>query len=277
MRATSRVAGVAYNTVVKLLLDAGRAAAIYHDENVRSVSSSRIECDEVWGFVYAKEKNVARAKTAPDGAGSVWCWKALDVDSKLIVSWMIGGRDADTAVDFMVDLRSRLENRVQLTTDGYPAYIEAVEAAFGGEVDYAMLVKSFRKGWRGAIAPEARYSPSAPVSAKRTAIQGMPDISKVSTSYVERSNLTLRMGTRRMTRLTNAFSKRLRNHMSAMALYFLHYNFCRMHRTIKCTPAMAAGLDTTVRDCDWIVGLIDAQAQKPRRPRTYRKRGHISN
>ena len=269
MRAVTRITGVSINTVTKLLLDAGEAAAEFHDVHVRNVDAARIECDEMWGFVYAKQKNVASAKAAPKGAGDAWAWTALDADSKLIVSWSIGRRDAMTALYVMDDLRDRLASRVQLTTDGLRAYIEAVEAAFGGEIDYAMLVKLYGKGGGES---DRRYSPAECIGARKQVMVGNPDRETISTSYVERHNLSMRMGNRRLTRLTNAFSKSLYHHAAMLALYFLHYNYCRMHKTLRCTPAIAAGLDTTVRDCEWIVGLMDARAPKPNRPAKYRKR-----
>lgn len=269
MRAVSRIAGVAFNTVKKLLADAGEACAAYHDEAVRGVNARRIECDEIWSFVYAKQKNVPSAKAAPEGAGDAWTWTALDADSKLIVSWCIGGRTSETALWLMDDIRERLVNRVQLTTDGLSAYLEAVEAAFGPEVDYAMLVKLYGKGGGES---ERRYSPAECIGTRKRIIQGDPDPDKISTAYVERHNLSMRMGMRRFTRLTNAFSKRIEKHAAMVALYSVHYNYCRVHRTLRVTPAMEAGLDTTVRDCRWIVGLIDARAPKPNRPAKYRKR-----
>lgn len=270
MRAITRLTGVSINTVSKLLADAGEAAAAYHDEHVRGVRAARIQCDEIWSFVYAKEKNVPTAKGAPAGARNAWTWKALDADSKLIVSWVIGDRNSMTALYLMDDVRDRLTNRVQLTTDGLSAYLEAVEAAFGPEIDYAMLVKLY--GGSKGEQPERRYSPAECIGTRKKVIQGNPDPVKISTSYVERSNLSLRMGVRRFTRLTNAFSKRVEMHAAHIALYFLHYNFCRIHKTLRVTPAMEAGLDTTVRDWAWIVGLIDARAPKPNRPKAYRKR-----
>ena len=269
MRAVARITGVAFNTIMKLLSDAGEACAAFHDDHVRNVEAARIECDEIWSYVYAKQKNVATAKAAPEGAGDTWTWTALDADSKMILSWAIGRRDAMTALHVMDDLRDRLANRVQLTTDGLRAYVEAVEAAFGGEIDYAMLVKLFGKGGGES---ERRYSPAECIGARKVVVQGDPDPEKISTSYVERSNLSMRMGMRRFTRLTNAFSKRIGKHADMVALYTVHYNFCRIHKTLRTTPAMAAGLDTTVRDCEWIVGLVDARAPKPNRPKTYRKK-----
>ena len=268
MRSVSRVAGVSINTVSKLLVEAGEACAAYHDDAVRDVHASRVQCDEIWSFCYAKAKNVARAKAAPKGAGDVWTWTAIEADSKLIISWEVGDRTSATAIEFMDDLRARLANRVQLTTDGHKAYLEAVEGAFGGDVDYAQLIKLY------GDAPDAekRYSPATCVGAKKRRVEGSPDPASVSTSYVERSNLTMRMGMRRFTRLTNAFSKKIENHLHMLSLYFVHYNFCRVHKSLRVSPAMAAGVSDTLRDVEWIVGLIDGRASKPTRPATYRKR-----
>ncbi len=273
MRATSRVADVSINTVSKLMVEAGQACATYHDEAVRDVEARKIQCDEIWAFCYAKEKNVMLAKSAPEGAGDVWTWTALDSDSKMILSYEVGDRSGATAIEFMDDLRSRLANRVQLTTDGHKAYLEAVEGAFGGDVDYAQLIKLYGDAPKG----DTRYSPAPCVGARKRAIEGRPVRKDVSTSHVERHNLTMRMGMRRFTRLTNGFSKKIENHLLMLSLYFVHYNFCRQHKSLHgSSPAMAAGVSDTLRDMEWIVGLIDARAAKPNRPATYRKR-QISN
>ena len=269
MRSVSRVVGVSINTVSKLLVEAGEACAAYHDEAVRDVHASRVQCDEIWSFCYAKEKNVARAKAAPHGAGDVWTWTAIEADSKLIISWEVGDRTSATAIEFMDDLRDRLANRVQLTTDGHKAYLEAVEGAFGGDVDYAQLIKLY--GPTEGKGSEKRYSPAECTGIRKRKIEGSPDPTDVSTSYVERQNLTMRMGMRRFTRLTNAFSKKIENHLHMLSLYFVHYNFCRMHKSLRMSPAMAAGVSDTLHDMEWIVGLIDARAPKPKRPATYRK------
>ena len=272
MRSISRTVGVSINTVSKLLVEAGEACATYHDETVRNVESRKVQCDEIWSFIYAKEKNAPRAKRAPPEAGDVWTWTALDADSKLILSYEVGDRSGATAIEFMDDLRDRLANRVQLTSDGHKAYLEAVEGAFGGDIDYAMLVKIY------GDAPDAekRYSPAQCIGAKRRRVEGSPDPDHISTSYVERHNLTMRMGMRRFTRLTNAFSKKVENHIHSLSLYFVHYNFCRIHKSLRTSPAMAAGVSDTLRDMEWIVGLIDARAPKPNRPTIYRRR-QISN
>ena len=272
MRAASRIAKVSINTVTKLMIEAGEACAAYHDEAVRNVSARKVQCDEIWAFCYAKDKNVAHAKAAPKGAGDVWTWTAIDADNKMILSYEVGDRSGATAIEFMDDLRDRLANRVQLTTDGHKAYLEAVEGAFGGGVDFAQLVKLYGD----APEKEKRYSPATCVGTHKRRVEGNPDVRDVSTSYVERQNLTMRMGMRRFTRLTNAFSKKLENHLLMLSLYFVHYNFVRIHSTLKCTPAMAAGVSDTLLDMEWIVSLIDARAAKPSRPATYRKR-EISN
>ena len=271
MRAASRIAKVSINTVTKLMVEAGEVCAAYHDETVRNVTSSKVQCDEIWAFCYAKDKNVAKAKAAPEGAGDVWTWTALDSDSKMILSYEVGDRSSTTAIEFMDDLRSRLSNRVQLTTDGHNAYLEAVEGAFGGDVDYAQLVKLYGEP-TGRKGHERKYSPSECTGTRKRRVEGNPDIKSVSTSHVERQNLTMRMGMRRFTRLTNAFSKKLENHLHMLSLYFVHYNFCRVHKSLRTSPAMAAGVSDTLRDMEWIVSLIDARASEPERPKTYRKR-----
>ena len=272
MRSISRVTGVSIDTVTKLLVDAGTACAAYHDEAVRNVRAGRIQCDELWAFCYAKQKNVARAKAPPLGAGDVWTWTAIEADSKLLVGWKVGDRTAETAIEFMDDLRARLANRVQLTTDGHRAYLEAVEGAFGDDVDYAQLIKLYGE----ASDAEKRYSPATCIGTRKRRVTGDPDVAAVSTSYVERRNLTMRMAMRRYTRLTNAFSKKLDNVLHSAALYAVWYNFVRIHKSLRMTPAMAAGVTDTLRDMEWIVGLIDARAPKAKRPATYLKR-KVSN
>lgn len=260
MRSISRVADVSINTVSKMLVDAGTVCATFHDETVRGVKAKRVQCDEIWSFTYAKQKNVETAKAAPDEAGDTWTWTALDADSKLIVSWLVGGRDGGYASQFMNDVASRLASRVQLTTDGHKAYLEAVEGAFGADVDYAMLVKLY------GAAPEAskgRYSPAECIGARKEPIEGAPDRKHISTSFVERQNLTMRMHMRRFTRLTNGFSKKVENHVHMVALYTVWYNFVKMHKTLKMTPAMAAGVSKTLWSMEDVVALIDAAAPKP--------------
>ena len=272
MRSISRVTGVSIDTVTKLLVDAGTACAAYHDDAVRNVRASRVQCDELWAFCYAKQKNVARAKAPPLGAGDVWTWTAIEADSKLLVGWKVGDRTAETAIEFMDDLRARLANRVQLTTDGHRAYLEAVEGAFGDDVDYAQLIKLYGE----SSDAEKRYSPATCIGTRKRRVTGDPDAAAVSTSYVERHNLTMRMAMRRYTRLTNAFSKKLDNVLHSAALYAVWYNFVRIHKSLRMTPAMAAGVTDTLRDMEWIVGLIDARAPKAKRPATYLKR-KVSN
>ena len=257
MRSISRVGDVSINTVSGLLVDAGKACAKHHDETVRNVRSKRIQADEIWSFCYAKEKNVATAKAAPEEAGDVWTWTALDADTKLIVSYLIGGRDAGYANEFMQDVAGRLANRVQLTTDGLKAYLDAVEGAFGADIDYAQLIKLYGD----APGPAGRYSPAECTGIRKTRVEGKPDKAHVSTSYAERQNLTMRMSMRRFTRLTNAFSKKAENHAHMVALYTTWYNFVRQHKTLRCSPAMAAGLSSTLWSMADVVGLIDAAAE----------------
>lgn len=277
IRATARIADVSKNTVNKLLIDAGKACEKFHDEHVREVKASVIQCDEIWSFCYAKAKNVATAKTAPEGAGDTWTWTAIDSESKLIVSYMVGGRDGEYAIGFMDDLRSRLANRVQLTTDGHKAYLEAVEGAFGGDVDYAQLVKLYG-GTTGTQGHEKKYSPAECTGIRKTRVEGSPDPKLVSTSHVERQNLTMRMHMRRFTRLTNAFSKKVENHAHAVALHFTYYNFVRVHQTLKVTPAMQAGLTDRLWDISDLVELIDANEPAPKKRGPYKKRQpQISN
>ena len=266
MRSISRVADVSINTVAKILADAGEVCATYHDETVRGVKSKRIQCDEIWSFVYAKKRNVLEAKAAPEGAGDAWTWTALDADSKLIVSYLVAKRDAPSAHDFMQDVASRLANRVQLTTDALKSYLDAVEDAFGGDIDYGKLVKLYGDG----PASPGRYSPAVCTGTVKERMMGAPDPKHMSTSHVERANLTMRMSMRRFTRLTNAFSKKLEPHIHMVSLYTVWYNFVRMHKTLKCSPAMAAGLSKTLWSMEDVVALIDAKAEAPKRPRMYK-------
>jgi IS1 family transposase len=252
MRAIARMTGVSRNTIDKLLCDLGRACSDYQDKAFRSLKSRRIQCDEIWSFVYAKEKNCPTEHKAK-GAGDVWTWVALDPDSKLVPCWFIGQRDAGCAYHFMHDLKSRLANRVQLTTDGHRAYLTAVEDAFGCEIDFAMLQKIY-----GAPqdTPETRYSPAVCMGARKAIISGNPDHNHVSTSYVERQNLTMRMSMRRFTRLTNGFSKKLENHEHAVAIHYMYYNFCRIHQSLRVTPAMEAGISDHVWSLDEVIDLL---------------------
>ena len=253
IRSTVRMTGAAKNTVTKLLVDLGSACSRYQDETLRNLECSSIQVDEIWSFCYAKQKNVPEDKQGQFGFGDVWTWTSICADSKLVPSWMIGGRDSEWANVFMNDLASRLKHRVQLSSDGHKAYLEAVEGAFGCEVDYAMLIKMYGKSLEG----ERRYSPSEYIGTEFRKITGNPDPQKASTSYVERNNLTMRMGMRRFTRLTNAFSKKVENLECAVALHFMYYNFSRIHRTLKVTPAMAAGVTNKLWEIKDIVSLLD--------------------
>lgn len=254
IRATVRMTGVAKDTVFKLLARIGRACAEYQDKALRNLPCQRIQCDEIWSFCYAKEKNVPKDLRGKFGYGDVWTWTALCADTKLVPSWRVGDRDAWNAQHFMYDLAARLANRVQLTTDGHRVYLEAVGLAFGTDIDYAMLVKLYGSEPKGK---ESRYSPAQCIGAIPTVINGRPKPDHISTSYVERQNLTMRMQMRRFTRLTNAFSKKLENHQHAVALHFMHYNFCRIHQTLRVTPAMAAGVTDHVWDISEVVGLLN--------------------
>jgi len=241
IRATARMMNVSKDTVLKLQVEAGYASADYQDKTFHGLSCKRVQCDEVWAFCYAKQKNVPAEKQGHFGYGDVWTWTAICADTKLIPSFTVGNRDTASARILIEDLAGRLTNRIQLTTDGHRAYLEAVEGAFGCDIDYAMLVKTYESSQE-----ETRYSPAVCTSCERKPITGNPDPDHISTSYVERSNLSIRMGTRRFTRLTNAFSKKVENHAAAVALYFMHYNFCRVHQTLRVTPAMEAGLTNHV-------------------------------
>ncbi len=249
--------GVAKNTVIKLLLNLAEACAEYHDMNVRNLHVRRLQCDEIWSFVGAKAKNVSANKEA-DGWGDVWTWTAIDADTKLCVGYMVGGRDAGWAYEFMQDCANRIKSRVQITTDAHKAYLTAVEGAFGFNCDYAQLQKIY-----GAPtdADQRRYSPAKCIGADMKVVSGKPDPAHVSTSFVERQNLTMRMSIRRFTRLTNGFSKKLENHAAAVALYFMYYNFCRVHQTLRVTPAMEAGISDHVWSVEELVSLLDAHTR----------------
>jgi len=262
IRATARIADVSKNTVNKLLNDAGAACSKYHDGNVRNVQATVVQCDEIWSFTYAKQKNVPTARNAPEFSGDTWTWTAIDSESKLIVSYMVGGRDSEYAIEFMDDLRDRLANRVQLTTDGHKAYLEAVEGAFG----------KMYGGPTGNKGHEKKYSPAECTGIKKRTVEGNPEKSLVSTSHVERQNLTMRMHMRRFTRLTNAFSKKVENHANAVALHFMYYNFVRVHQTLKVTPAMEAGLTDRLWDISDLVAIIDANEPAPKKRGPYKKR-----
>ena len=253
MRAISRTTGASKNTIVKLLEDAGEAFSDYQDRTMRGLTCKRVQVDEIWAFVYAKAKNVAAAKAAPDDAGDVWTWMAIDADTKLIPSFYVGKRDAAAAQHFIGDLALRLANRVQLTSDGHKPYLEAVEQSFGAAIDYAMLVKHYGE----PIGALGRYSPGTCLGAEQRRVEGRPDPAHVSTSYVERANLTLRMGSRRFTRLTNAFSKKAENHAHSVAIHLMHYNFVRIHQTLRCTPAMQAGVSKTLWELTDMVKVLE--------------------
>ncbi len=269
IRSVTRLMNVGKNTVIRLMIDAGKACAAYHDEHARNLQSKRIQVDEIWSFTYAKQKNVATAKAAPEGAGDTWTWTALDADSKFIASWFVGGRDGECAMWFMDDLRTRLGRRVQLTSDGHKAYLEAVEGAFGADIDYAQLVKIYGASPESA---KGRYSPADCTGIRKTKIEGNPDFDHVSTSYVERSNLTMRMHNRRFTRLTNAFSKKVENHAHSVALFATYYNFVKIHKTLRVTPAMAAGVSERLWEVADIVALVEAAEAPAKKRGPYKKR-----
>jgi len=253
IRSTARITGVAKNTIVKLLKDVGKACFEYQDKTLHNLPCKRLQCDEIWSFCYAKEKNVPNKLKGQFGYGDVWTWTAIDADTKLVPSWLVGDRNAKTGYVFMRDLASRLKNRVQLTTDGHKAYLEAVEGAFGPDIDYAMLIKIYGS----APEEEKRYSPAKIIDTERKRIMGNPDPQHISTSYAERQNLTMRMGMRRFTRLTNGFSKKIENHAYAVSLHFMYYNFCRIHKTLRVTPAMEAKVSNRLWDVEDILGLIN--------------------
>ena len=270
MRSISRVADVSINTVTKLLADAGETCLALHNELVQNVTVGRCQIDEIWSFCYAKQRNVPAATAAPAGAGDVWTWTALDADTKLMVSYFVGDRGGQSALILADDLRSRIANdRLQITTDGHNAYRRAMEESFGADADYATIEKIYKPDPR---IPPGRYSPPVCTGAKKQVIEGNPDPAHVSTSYVERSNLSIRMQNRRFTRLTNAFSKKFESHDHALALYFMFYNFVRIHKTLKVTPAIAAGVSATLWTMEDIAERIEARRPKagPRGP--YRKR-----
>ncbi len=253
IRSTVRITGIAKNTVVKLLKDVGKVCSEYQDKAFRNLSCKRLQCDEIWSFCYAKERNVPNKYKGQFGYGDVWTWTAICADSKLIPSWLVGNRDGDTAYVFINDLASRLKHRVQLTTDGHKAYLEAVEDSFGPDIDYAMLIKIYGSTQE----EEKRYSPAKIIDTERKKIMGNPDPNHISTSYAERQNLTMRMSMRRFTRLTNGFSKKVENLTHAVSLHFMYYNFCRIHRSLKVTPAMEAGVTDQLWDVEDIVNILN--------------------
>ncbi len=255
LRATSRIADVSINTVTKLLVDVGTACQEFHNDTVINVKIQRVQCNEIWSFIYAKDKNAEGAVTAPDRAGDAWTWTAIDADTKLIVSWFVGNRDAESAYEFMQDVKSRISTRIQLTTDGYKPYLKAVDATFDGAIDFAQLVKVY--GASTGEGNDKRYSSAEFTGTIKKVIEGRPDESHMSTSYVERQNLTMRMHMRRFTRLTNGFSKKIENHCHAIALHFVYYNFCKVHKTLRVTPAMEAKLADRPMDIQQLVELTD--------------------
>lgn len=257
LRSITRMVGCSINTVSKFLVDLGEVCEAWHDEHVRGLKCKRVQADEIWAFCYAKDKNVPAEMRGMPGVGSVWTWTAMDSESKLMVSWMVGDRDAECAGRFMADLADRLDERCQLTTDGHAVYERAVQDAFGWQIDYAMLVKIYGEPRQG----EARYSPCECLGTKIVRISGRPESKHISTSHVERQNLTMRMGMRRFTRLTNGFSKKVANHRAAVAIHFMHYNWVRVHKTLRVTPAMAAGLTTRLWGLEDVVALMEAKEQ----------------
>lgn len=255
IRSAGRITGVAKGTILSLLGSLGEVCANYHDKNVRNVRARRVQCDEIWSFCYGKDKNISDEQKA-EGAGSLWTWTALDADTKLIVSYLCGGRDASWALSFMEDLASRVSSRIQITTDGHRAYADAVEGAFGMDVDYAMLIKLYGS----PAVEETRYSPGEVIGIETKVMSGKPNPRHISTSYVERQNLTMRMSMRRFTRLTNGFSKKLTNHEHMLAIYFMYYNFCRVHQSLRVTPAMEAGLSDHIWSVEELVRLMEPKS-----------------
>jgi IS1 family transposase len=255
LRAVSRMADVSFNTVIKLLLDVGAACEKYQDEKLRAIKAKRVQCDEIWSFVYAKAKNVPEEHKGELGYGDTWTWTALESDTKLLITWAVGRRDGFTAAAFIRDLADRLATRVQLTTDGHKVYLEAVEGAFGSEIDYAMLVKTYEGDSGTKASAERKYSPAVCTGEFKQRITGDPDPDYISTSYVERHNLTMRMSMRRFTRLTNAFSKKLDNHKAAVAFYAMWYNFARIHQSLRVTPAMEASMSDHIWSAEEIARL----------------------
>jgi len=263
IRAISRVTGASKNTIAKLLVAAGRASAAYQDRVLRNLSCKRVQVDEIWSFVYAKKMNLPSAKAAPVDAGDVWTWTAIDADTKLLDSFYISDRSYGAAREFIHDLKGRLANRIQLTSDGHHAYLQAVVEAFGTDIDYAILVKKYGK--EGGTSPERRYSPPACIGIDKDPILGSPDMKHISTSYVEGANLIMRMNMRRFTRLTNAFSKKVENHACAVALHAIYYNFIRVHQTLKTTPAMVAGVTERLWEMTDLVEMIEAFEAREKR------------
>jgi IS1 family transposase len=258
LRATARLTGACFNSVLKFVPQIGAACSVYQDQVFRNLKCQRVQCDEIWSFNYCKAKNVPGAKAAPQGAGDIWTWTAIDADTKLVPCWFVGARDASAAFRFMQSLSSRMAHRIQLTTDGLNLYLPAVGEAFGTDVDFAQLVKIYGEPER----TDVRYSPLKCTGIRRAVMSGAPEMDHISTSFVERQNLTMRMGNRRFTRLTNAFSKKVENHGHAVALAMMHYNFCRVHKTLRVTPAMEAGLADHVWSLAEVVALLDCAQAK---------------
>jgi IS1 family transposase len=268
IRAIERATGSSKHTIERLLNDAGQALGEYQDRVIRNLKTKRVQVDEIWSFTYAKQKNVAGAKAAPEWAGDTWTWTAIDADSKLAIAWLVGGRDAGYAYEFINDVYDRLANRIQITSDGHGPYKNAIKDIFGIDVDYAQLVKTY------GSAPEqmiGRYSPSPLLSVTKRRIEGRPDPRHVSTSYVERQNLTMRMHMRRFTRLTNGFSKRVEHHANAVSLHFAYYNFVRVHSSLRVTPAMAAGVTDRLWEMTDLVAILEAAEPTPAKRGPYRK------
>jgi len=268
MRSASRIADVSINTVTKLLIDAGRVCSDYQDRALRNLPCKRLQLDEIWAFYYAKQRKVPFAKAAPEAAGDIWTWVAIDADTKLVPSWRVGDRSGEMAIEFVCDLSKRLANRVQVTSDGHRAYLEAVEAGFGVDVDYAQLIKLY-----GEVPhPAGRYSPAQIQGTKTFCCTGKPNPKHISTSYVERQNLTMRMSMRRFTRLTNGHSKKAENHAHMVSLHFMHYNFCRVHKSLRVTPAMAAGVTDRLWSAEDIVDVLDSIEGEPKKRGPYKPR-----
>lgn len=274
IRSTCRITGVYKNAVTRLLVNVGKACMDFHNENVIAVKAKRVQCDEIWSFVYAKEKNVSEAMK--NGSGDAWTWTAIDADSKLVVSWFVGGRDAESANIFMQDVAARLANKVQLTTDGHKPYLEAVDNAFKLDIDYAMLIKIYGAP-KGENNTERKYSPTEYTGSIKKVISGAPREKFISTSYVERQNLTMRMHMRRFTRLTNAFSKKIENHCHAIALHFVYYNWCKIHKSLSVTPAMQAGLTKRLMSIEDIARLTDDCYSAPKTRGCYKKKDREIN
>jgi IS1 family transposase len=258
LRATSRISGAAFNTVVKLLIDAGKACMMFHDMVMREIPAERIQCDEIWSYVYSKQSNTTPG-TRKKGAGDVWTWVALDQDTRLVISYWVGARELRDAYNFMSDLAPRLKGRVQISTDGLNAYVNAIAAKFPQNVDHGQIVKVFGKEIQLDAEKARKYSPRKLTGIEKRTVRGTPDPDTISTSLVERQNLTMRTQIKRFTRLTNAFSKKFQNHCYAIALHFVHYNFCRIHKTLRVTPAMEAGLHDDILEIEDIVNMIDAE------------------